>query len=300
MKRLEQMIDMARKLSGNTSYGPGSGITQDVFVQYFNNAQDSLSKEVINLKTKFLKKFVNVPVVSGQERYDYPYDCYMQHIDTIQPINQNGSIMGTPLTKSYTKEKLSNRTGFPYGYILQNDGWYLNPPINNGVLQVTYSKFVPRLQKKNGQITTATVVAGTLTALTVSTAGAYDSDEINLDYFLCVVDKHGVQKARNIEYSSQAAGVFTLNPQAIGEGQSINVGDFIVIGKNTTNQPEWPDVCESYLIKHAVYDAKYTDASTWSDEAKKDMTDFFISLSGSFATLSDDISEIPITNFDYL
>lgn len=301
MKRSEQIIDMARQLSQNTRYDDDSGVPQKVFVQYLNNAQDSLLKEVVNLKTKFLKKYENITVVPGQEVYDYPYDLYMQHIDTIQWSDRATTGFYQTLNKSYTKERVSIQTGYPFGYILQNDGYHLNPPINNGVLQVTYIKTVPKLQKKNGLITVATVNGSNqLTALTVSITGSYDATEIDDDYYLCVVDKFGNQKARNIEYTSQASGVFTLSPQTLGTGQTISTGDYITIGKNTTNLPQWPDVCESYLIKHMVYDAKYSDSSQWSAEAKKDMTDFFVTLSGSFATLSDDITSIPITNTDYI
>lgn len=301
MKRLEQLIDMARNLSGNTRYDDDSGVPQKVFVQYFNNAQDSLIKEVVNLKTKFLLKTSDViPIVSGQETYSYPYDLYMQHIDTIQWTDKTFGSYYQTLYKNYTKEKVTNTIGFPFGYIMQNDGYHLNPPMTNGFLYLTYIKSLPKLQKKGGAITAVSLAGQTLSGLTISTSGTYDSVEINDDFYLCVVDKHGIQKARNIEYTSQAAGVFTLPSQALGTGQTIAVGDFIVVGKNSTNLPEWPDVCESYLVKHAVYDAKYSDSSSWSTEAKDDMRAFFQTLSGSFATLSDDVTDIAMTNTDFI
>jgi hypothetical protein len=301
MRRVEQLIDMARKLSGNTSYDANSGVPQDVFVQYFNNAQDSLMKEVVNLKTKFLLKQVTVPIVNNQETYSYPDDLYMQHIDTIQWLNsQNGTYYQT-LFKSYVKEKITTSTSYPFGYVMQNDGYHLNPPINAGTLVVSYIKKVPTLQIRSGIISAATINGSNqLTALTVTNNSLYNETAINDDYFLCVVDKYGEQKAINIEYTSVLNGVFTLSPFQLADGETVSVGNYILVGKNTINKPEWPDICESYLIKHAVYDAKYSDSSPWSAEAKADMAMSFAALSGSFATLSDDVTDIMISNTDYI
>ncbi|HAB98238.1 MAG TPA: hypothetical protein DCE71_00230 [Parachlamydiales bacterium] len=67
MRRVEQLIDIARKLSQNTRYDENAGVPQDVFVQYLNNAQDSLVMEIQNLKTKYFFKTQIVDVVAGQE-----------------------------------------------------------------------------------------------------------------------------------------------------------------------------------------------------------------------------------------
>lgn len=301
MKRVENLIDIARKLSNNTSYDSNSGVSQAVFVQYLNNAQDSLMKEVVNLKSKYLMKQTDVTVVPYQEKYNYPTDCYMQHIDTIQWLD---SVTGTyyqTLYKSYVKERVTRTTSYPFSYIPQNDGYHLNPPIVSGILQLTYIKKFPTLQKRAGQISAVTVNGSNqVTALSVLTTGSYDESEINSDYFLCVVDKYGQQKVLNLEYTSVSSGTFTLSPFTLGSGESVSVGDFICVGKNTNNIPLWDDICESYLIKHMVYDAKYSDVSQWSKEAKVDMSDSFAQLSSSFATLSDDINQIAITDLSFI
>jgi hypothetical protein len=302
MKRLEQLIATARELSQNTSYDTNSGIPQRVFVQYFNNAQDSLMKNVVNLKTKYFKTNMIVPVIPNQAKYDYPYNLFMHNIDTIQWYDSASGTFFRNLTQSYTKEKITSSTGFAFGYINQDDGIHLNPPINTGFLDITYEKTVPKLQKKNGKISSVTISGSNqLTALSVDISGpTYDAPEIDDDFFLCVVDKYGAQKARSIEYISQTAGVFTLPAQPLITGQSISVGDYITIGKNTVNLPQWPDICESFLIDFVVYSAKYGDSSQWAKEAKEYLSECFSSLAGSFASPSDDIIEIPITNSDYI
>ena len=112
--------------------------------------------------------------------------------------------------------------------------------------------------------------------------------------------KFGNQKARNIEYTSMTAGVFTLSPQTLGEGQTIAAGGYVLVGRNCVNQPQWPDICESFLLDFAVYTAKYGDSSQWTKEAKEYLKDSFTSLAQSFASPSDDIIDIAITNLDYI
>lgn len=298
MKRTEQLITAVRKVTGNTRYESTSGIPQDVFVQHFNDAQDALSKQVVNLKTKFLKKTEIVEVVANQAIYPYPTDCYIRSIDTIQWSDNTKGVYYRPLNKITDREKVGNYTGYPFGYILQHEGVELTPPITLGILYFTYEKTLPKIQKRSGLISTLTVVGSQLTALSVTVDSMYDQTEINDDYFLCVVDKYGNVKAKDIEYKSVSAGVFTLDPWTIPSGEAIAVGDYILVGKNTCNIPDWPDICESYLRKYVTYQIKYGDASKWSKEARDDMAAEFTTLSTSFALLSDDITDIPITNCD--
>jgi hypothetical protein len=302
MRRVELLIDTARKLSQNTRYDSSSGIPQDIFVQFFNNAQDTLTMEVQNLKTKYFKTQLIVDVVPNQEVYDYPPDCYMQHLDTIQWTD---SITGTywqTLYKSVTKEKVTLQPGYPFAYIPFEDGIHLNPPITSGQLWMTFVRTPKRLQKRAGQVSSLTLVGQLLSALTVNPAeSSFDETEINTQNYLCVCDKYGNVKASNIPYTSvNSSGVFTLSSYTLESGQTIAVGDYILVGENCINIPQWSDICEGYLIKHAVYEAKYGDSSSWTKAAAEDMDRYFQKLSGSFATLSDDITDIPITALDYI
>lgn len=301
MRRVELLIDTARKLSQNTRYDATSGVPQDIFVQFLNNAQDSLIMEVENLKTKYFKKQVVVDVVPNQEVYSYPDDCYMQHLDTIQWTDSPTGTYWTTLYKTTTKEKITIQPGYPFAYVPYEDGFHLNPPITRGKLYITYVRTPKRLQKRAGQITVATKVGDNLTALEVDPAEAsFDETEINSQNFLCVVDKFGTVKASNILYESVSAlGVFTLNPFDLG-AITIDVGDYILVGQDVTNLPQWVDICEGYLLKHMVYEAKYGDSSSWTAQAQQDMTNYFQKLSGSFATIRDDIDAVPITSLDYI
>lgn len=301
MRRVELLIEMARKLSQNTRYDSTSGLPQEVFVQFLNNAQDSLVMEVENLKTKYFKKQVVVDVVPNQEIYSYPDDCYMQHLDTIQWTDSPTGTYWTTLYKTSTKEKITIQPGYPFAYVPYEDGFHMNPPITRGKLYITYVRTPKRLAKRAGLISSVTIAGGNLTALTVNPAdSSFDLSELNSQNYICVVDKYGNVKASNILYDSVSAlGVFTLNPFALS-GSTFTTGDYVIVGQNMTNLPEWVDICEGYLLKHMVYEAKYGDSSSWTPQAQADMTAYFQKLSGSFATIRDDIDSIVISNLDYI
>lgn len=299
MRRVELLIDMARKQSGNTRYDADSGVPQDVFVQMLNNAQDSLTMRVNNIKGKFWKMQEIVPVVSGQIVYPYPVGCYLQNIDTVS-WSLDGKYY-TPMDKLVTKEEVSTIVGYAFGYIPYHDGIHLNPPIGFGSLKITYIFEPCRLQKRAGQLSAVSLAGQVLTGMSVNIAEAsYDSAEINLQNTLCVVGRDGLIKAKNIPYTSQMGGVFTMGSVTLSIGQTVAVGDYICIGENAGNIPVWPNICEGYLLKNMIYEAKYGDSSMWTKEATATMDRYFAELSASFASLSDDITEIPITNCDYL
>ncbi len=300
MRRVEEIIDMARKLSQNTSYSQSNGVPQDVFVQYLNNAQDALTMEVTNLKTKYFKKQTIVDVVPNQEVYPYPDDCLIQHLDTIQWTDSPSGTYWQSLYKTTTKEKITLRPGYPFAYIPFEDGIYFNPPIQRGKLYITYVREPKRLQKRSGKVQTFSVISGKLLNLTVDiNEQSFDLSELKKNEFLCLVDKLGNVKISNIPYTCvNDLGQLQMN-FTLGTVQPA-LGDYVICGQDVINKPEWPDLCEGYLIKHMVYEAKYSDSSAWSDAAVKDMQMHFMKLSNIFATMSDDITAVVINNLDYI
>lgn len=305
MRTVEQFISISREQTGNTRYDSNSGISQRLFVQFLQNAQDALSMAITNANSKYFKKPQTVTIVPGQAKYDYPTDCIVQRIDTIQWMDQlNGSNYIKNLDLCVDKEIVTTTPAYPFGYIPQNDGYILNPPILNGYLKVTYLSTVLKVAKKAGKVKFVTVNTGNVLAaigLDINEK-SYDAKEINDDYYFCVTDKLGNIKAANIPYNSIAdgTGVFNLDSYTMGSGETIAVGDYILVGRNTTNVPQFPDLAESYLLKYMNYSAKYGDSSNWTEAYLKDLDNTFSALVSIFAFKSNDIKSVPITNTDLL
>ena len=86
----------------------------------------------------------------------------------------------------------------------------------------------------------------------------------------------------------------------MGAGESVAAGDYVLAGGDTVNIPEFDDLAESFFIIHANYQAKFGDSSQWTNQAKEEMAAHAARLVQKFATVSEDVVQVPIINFDYL
>lgn len=299
MRRVEILIDQVRKLTGNTRFDENSGIGQDIMAHYLTSAQDELAKAFVNSKTKFLQKEKTYTVVSGQQEYDFPNDIFINAIDTMQ-WSTDGQNRVT-IWPSFTKYNTTNQNGFSYGYYTINSGFVLTPALPYGSIVLNYLRKLPRLGTRAGQITSVTINGSNqVTALVVATTGTYSASQIASDNYLCVVDYLGNIKATKIQYSSETAGTFTIVPTTLETGETAAVGDYIVIGKYSSNIAELPDICENYLIQSAYYKVKYGDVSAFTDQVKEDLLMMTASIMDSINNSKQDIVNVPITNWDAL
>lgn len=305
MRRVEQLISIARELSQNQNYDANSGISQKAFVQYLKNGHSTMVRNFINAKSKVLLKQSTSNVVAGQEEYDYPSDIWLQKIDTLEWSSNGSNDDWIVLEKVVTKERLTSQgSGYPFGYITNESGVVLSPALDSGVLRFNYIRKPNSPEKRSGKISAVTLAGGALTALTVDVSEAsFDASYIGQDYFLCIVDpKTGAQKMKDVSYDSvdSSTGVFTLSSHTYESGETAAVGDYITIGKHTANSPEFGDEVEDFLIQYMVYSAKFGDASKWTNEAKKQMNQLLGEIIESYSSPTADVSGIPILNTDYL
>lgn len=297
MRYLEQLIERARELSQNTRYDANSGVSQKMFVQYFQNAQDFICREVVTQKSKYLLKKTTVPVVSNQEEYDYPSDIILQGIDTIEWSDDGSSWIF--LEKNIPKDRFTTTSGYPFGYVLTREKIVLSPPVQSGTLRITYNGRPKRLESRSAKVSSVT---GTpITAIvTDTTFSAADLDYIDQFSSVTVIGKDGTIKVASLPISGLSGSSVVIPSYTLASGEAIASGDFILAGGVSANVPQWDDMIESFLILHSTYQAKYGDSSTWSKTVQDDVAAHFKQISACFATLSDDFNHIPIINTDYL
>jgi hypothetical protein len=301
MRRVEQLITEARKQSQNERYDANSGLSQSTFVQYFQNAHDTIMREAVNTKSKFLLKDKTVDVVYGQEKYPFPSDIYLYNIDTVEWSENNQDWI--TLSLGITKDRFSGDIGYPFAYIPRSDGILFAPVLQSGFIRYNYIKKLNNLGIRMGKISAVTASSTQVTALTIDTASAsYDGSTLADYNYLCVVDRDGNQTMKNLAYDSinVGTGVITMSPFTFEDGETISTNDYVIAGKNVTNLPEWPDTFESYLIKYAVYEARLGDSSSWTKAIQDSMASHLSQLISSLSRLSDDFVPIPIINSDYL
>lgn len=297
MRYLEQLIDRARELSQNTRYDANSGISQKTFVQFFQNAQDFVMREVVNSKSKYFLHPLIVPIVGGQQDYDYPDDIILQGIDTIEWSDDLQTWL--TLEKNITKDRTVTIVGYPYGYYLTRTNYILTPPIQYGWLRVTYNRRPKRLEFRAAQVSSTT--GAPITSITTNGSFAnQDMDYINQFSSITVVGKDGAIKVADMPITSASGTTIVVPSYTLASGESIVSGDYILAGGNSTNVPNFDDMVESFLILHATYQAKYGDSSQWSKATKDDVMNHFKQIIAAFSTLSEDVNHIGIINTDYL
>lgn len=297
MRYLEQLIERARELSQNTRYDANSGVSQKMFVQYFQNAQDFLCREVITQKSKYLLKKTVVPVVNAQEEYEYPSDIVLQGIDTIEWSDDQESWIF--LEKNVPKDRYTTTSGYPFGYVLTREKIVLTPSIQYGFLRITYNGKPKRLESRSAKVLSVTGTPITSVA-TDTTFSAADLSYVDQFDSVTIVGKNGSIKVANLPLSSVSGSSLVVPSYTLASGEAIAAGDYVLAGGLSANIPQWDDIVESFLILHATYQAKYGDSSTWSNAVQDDVGAHFKQISACFATLSDDFNHIPIINSDYL
>ena len=256
-----------------------------------------MTKEVINSKTKyFLERYV-VPVVDGQETYDLPPQLILQGIDTIE-WSQDQTYW-TYLEKCISKDQQTSMTGYPFGYVLNRRKMIVTPFIQYGYLRFNYNKRPKRLEKRSAKVVSTT---GTpITAITLDPAfGGDDQSYINEFSSISVVDRDGLVKVESVPITSCGSNSIVVPSYTLQAGQSISAGDFILAGGYSTNQPDFDDLVESFLILHATYQAKYGDSSQWTAATLDDVKVQAKQIIDAFGSLSEDVNHIPIINQDFL
>ena len=298
MRYLEVLIDEARALSGNTRYDSDSGVSQRLFRQYFQNAQDFLVMEIINSKSKYQMAKETVTIVSGQSEYDYPSDIILQGIDSIQ-YSTDGVNWGRPLVKNISGDRRRVSSGSAYGYTLNRDNYELTPPIATGYLLLSYNRRPKRLEKRSAKVVSTT---GTpITSITIDTSySQHDPTYIDLFDSVTIVGKNGVVKVANMPITAASGSTITVDSYTLANGEAVAAGDYVLAGGDAVNIPEFDDIAESFLILHVNYQAKFGDASKWTSEAKEAVGGHAAKLVQMFNTVSEDIVQVPIINADYL
>lgn len=305
MKRVELLIEEVRELTGNQRYDSNTGISQYVMVRALKNAQAEMYKQIVSSKNDMFKisDSEEIPIVPGQSLYDYPEDLYLQNIETMKWSQDRQNWLA--LKKASSKDDLSSQRGNAFSYLLRKNGFMLVPPASNGYLKPSYIQRIPDLEKRSGKISAVTVAGGEITAITLDVADeSNDVTYLNKLMRLCIVDKHGVLKVKNVNFDSihTGTGVVTLgsNHELSDIDSTPAVGDYVTAGPWTYNTSDLPDICEPTIIKHAEYQIRYGDASKWSDAVKEDMAQSFASVIDNLVAPSSDVHEIVISNTDYL
>lgn len=307
MSRLiDHLITDIRAHTENEEFSDSIGIDDEEFVRFLNDAQYRLHSLIVQAHSSIFLQEKDINIVLRQQSYDLPSDIYIKNKVSGVEYSYNGDTKNYFHLKPTTKRLRSNQEGSPVNYIRQSGKILLSPiPLDSGaVMRLTYVRQVPKVDKRRGSIGSVTLdnSANTITAISFNVSSdSIDSTAIDKSNFITIVDKNGNIKMKNIPYDSYDTGTGVITVTSgfeFEEGETIEVGDYVCGGKNSTTHSEFPEEVERYLIAYCSWKILKRDSSVDSQEQTQELLEMESDIVAGYSDPTDDIYEIPDINDD--
>ena len=279
MRRVKRLIKAARRLSENDETVTTTvGISDEEFVQYMNDGQDSIMSELERIDHKDFTREAFITTVAGTEAYNLPSDIYLGTNIVAAEYSFTGNSQDFRHMRRITlNERDTSEVGLhPFQYILRNKQILLNPVPTTGRtngLRLSYVKNMLRLDKRRAILTAATNTSTQVTALTVDLtdftdyfpdASAFSDSSILEDDLFTLVDASGVVQARGIPITaiSTSTGVATVGSYTADDADTGGaIGDYLLAGERATTHSELEDRLEAPLITYTAWRITARDSS---------------------------------------
>ena len=300
MRSLDRIIDQVRRQTENEEFDDFTGISDDEFIQYLNDAQYNLQAAIVHQHPRVFTAETIITAVPGQEVYDLPSDCLLGN------KVHNVEYSATGLEEDYyvleqdtLKYRSSGVDGAPIKYIRMSGQILLVPqPQGAGSIRVTYIRRLRELDKRQAKIVSGTVSTSSFTLTLDTNTFSTETKSLAKHDYICIVDKEGKSLVKNIEISSVDFNTIVCTGHTLGSDESATIpaGSFVVGGKDTTTHSELDISVERYLIAYCAWKILKRDSSVDSAEAADELSMMLKEIVKSYAMISDDIQYIPQLN----
>lgn len=306
MRIVTKLINQIRRQTENDN---DNAIVDGEILQYLNDAQERLHAVITAKHPRVFTEEKVYDLVSGQAAYQLPVNSFLDN----KVLNVEYSYTGNtddyyPLEPITLKER-TNYEGYPTNYIRKTGKIILDPIPDGsaGKIRVNYVKRIPHLDLRRGEVDIATLDSATrsITSLSLSTSSSVviDGDAFQDVEYICIVDRKGNFKMRNIPVTavSTSSGVVSIEAGfTYDSGESISSGDYVVVGEDTSTHSQLPRNCERYLIAYAAWKVLKRDSSVDFAEQQTELLAMETDIVNSFAEVDEDYVRIPVySSFDY-
>jgi hypothetical protein len=306
MRRVERIIERIRVETENEEYGNSSGISDNECIEYLNDAQDRIYSEIVKQHVRFFQTEDDLAAPVNTETLSLPARVYLGQLSLVEYSSTGNARDFYRLSQANYQERISYPVGNPVAYIRRNNELLFVPvPANSaGTVRLSYTKALPRLDKRRGKVSAVTIVGTNVTALTLDTAEEIDDTNLLKEAYLSVVSADGDLKMAGLPFSAidTSTGVVTIDTSWDFEtGESIAVGDYVVMGAYSCNRSQLQTICERYLSSHLRMEMLDRDANgqgTQNQNGK--MEKMLAEIVASFADQSDDVIYPPVLDTSYL
>lgn len=308
-RRIDRLISHIRKVSENDTENSTTDITDNEIIEFINEGQHRIQARIIAQFPRVFVKESEIDSVADQEEYSLPSDVFLaSRVISVEYTTDTGSDPTFyKLKPGYERNRMSDLSGVPEYYIRRDKlddntaSILLSPKPDNssGTIRVTYIQAIDEMDKRRGIISAVTTSATQLTALTLDVSGdpPIDSDALEDFDHICIVDKLGNIKMRNVQFDSvnTSTGVVTLtSSHTFTSGETASVSNYVVGGKDRTTHSRFPRNIERYLIQFAVWKIFKRDSSTDATDQLSEVMAIESDIIESFQDIQEDIYEIAI------
>lgn len=310
MKTFPELLNLARLGSENVDYSDTTGIQDSEIYQYLTDAVRRLESVIFVRHPKAFTKNKSITVAVNTEEVTLPVDCYMKNRLITTEWSNGGTDDFYLLKKGNAQERFSGISGDPIFYIPLGERILLKPATSKGgILRFLYQLAQPAADTKRGIISSLTVnsTTRTISAITLnpsSTEAPIDDATINANQFLCIVDRYGRVKVKNLEITGvdSSTGVISLYGGSFvyDTDESVAVGDYVCAGGYSTFRSQLTDNCERYLLQYAIWKMQKRDSNADNQEALLELSQLEADIVASYSETDSDIDYVPIIDTQYI
>jgi hypothetical protein len=302
------MIKQVRRQTDNETIGTDSGISDEEIIRYLNDGQEDIFAAIAGVYRGAFSAVDTFSCVGGTETYAAAANSFMDGQTSMLEWSQTGLTRDYRPLKHVTMRERAPGEGYPSKYSIANGLYYVwnIPTTALGTYRATYTKEVPKLDKRRGVVTAVTIVGSDVTALVILAPDGSAFTQAYADPFsendtLSVVSSTGLQKCYGIKYTDvSAAGVVTLDGNhTLGTGETVTSGDYVIMGDYATTNSTLPNNCERYLIAYAVWKVLKRDSSQDFMPQQQEIGAIRDTIIDGFAELSADIDYTPFINNEF-
>jgi hypothetical protein len=288
MRELQYLINEVREQTDNEDT---NGVSDREIIRYFNDAIKSVQAIVFknNPLCSYFQKFVEYQSPTAGRSFQLPDDCFAYNAVTFVEVLADSSIndLYSPLQRCFQEDQNSFQ-----GWFTRNKEIYFTGTrdISLGYsARVWYFNRIPKWTKVWGAVNT--VVGQSITINNI------DSGFTSVDKFISFIAPDGTVRAEDLTYTFTAPSTIVV----VGDVSSVQPGDRLLVGKNTSLEVDLPDEVEPYILDY-VAKRIYGRNNYKLDGSKIEYftQDDRVNITSIFADASQSVQPTPITDTSYL
>jgi hypothetical protein len=307
MRRIDLLIDEARRETDNTIFTDSTGIQTSEFLRWANSAQTRILSLVQQAHPDLFQRSSVIAGVVNQEEYSIPSKTFLGTRVQMVEYSKTGLARDYyPLKKGNLHERVNGPSGDPAFYIRFSKKILIQPaPQNGGSFRLITQLALPRLDVRRATVLSSTLdtVTNTITTLNFDPSIEIDQENIQNEGYICIVDKDGNQmmEAIPVDAVDMTTGLVTVTSGfTFQSGETIPVGSFAVLGSYSSTTSDLPDVAERYVVDFMIWKLEKRDSNTASQEISQELKDQEQDIVDSFGMADDDVSYVAILDPQYL